>query len=179
MNSAKFQSRLDQLNSNVWGYALNVPTDIARQFIEGHNKRVICSINGIEPFKCGLIGGADGNFILVLNKKRRNKLEKMDISVFDVSLEKDTSEIGMDVSAEFIEVMSQYEEASDFFDSLTPGKKRTLIYWADNVKSSEIKIRRAIVLCEHLIQENGVPDFRKMNEEVKAANARYKRGASI
>lgn len=57
MNSAKFQSRLDQLNSNVWGYALNVPTDIARQFIEGYNKRVICSINGIEPFKCGLIGG--------------------------------------------------------------------------------------------------------------------------
>jgi hypothetical protein len=116
--------------------------------------------------------------MLVLNKKRRNKLEKMDISVFDVSLEKDTSEIGMDLSAEFIEVMSQYEEASDFFDSLTPGKKRTLIYWADNVKSSEIKIRRAIVLCEHLIQENGVPDFRTMNEEVKAANARYKRGAS-
>ena len=62
------------------------------------------------------------------------ELEKKGILDLTITLEKDNSNLGMDVSSEFLEVLSQYEEASEFFELLTPGKKRTLIYWADNVK---------------------------------------------
>lgn len=78
------------------------------------------------------------------------------------------------MSSEFLEVLSQYEEANEFFELLTPGKKRTLIYWVDFVKNYEIKIRRAIVLCQHLKDQNGIADFKKMNMEMKTANAYYK-----
>ena len=176
-NRATFQSNLSELNSDVWGYALLVPNEIAVKFIEGTNRRVVCAINGIDPFRCGILGAGNGNFMILLNKKRRIELERKGITQLVVSIEKDNSEYGMEISAEFLEVLSQYREASVFFDALTPGKKRTLIYWADNVKSSDIKIRRAIVVCEHLIKQNGVPDFKKMNEEIKIANARFKRDA--
>lgn len=56
MPTITFHANLEELSSDVWRYAVFVPFDIASQFIVGNDKRVICSILGIDPFKCGLLG---------------------------------------------------------------------------------------------------------------------------
>ncbi len=84
----------------------------------------------------------------------------------------DESSYGLPISEEFEEVLRQDDEASEIFHQLTPGKQRTLIYYADNVKSSQIKLRRGLVVAEHLKSTNGLVDFKLLNEEMKAANRR-------
>ncbi len=77
MPTITFHANLEELSSDVWRYAVFVPFDIASQFIVGNDKRVICSILGIDPFKCGLLGNGNGDYMVVPNKKRK---------VFSISL---------------------------------------------------------------------------------------------
>lgn len=83
---------------------------------------------------------------------------------------KDNSEYGIAVSDVFLEVLDQDDIAKVLFEKLTLGKKRTLIFWVDSVKSTDIRIRRAIVLMEHLKQVEGKVDFKLLNAQMKRAN---------
>jgi len=78
------------------------------------------------------------------------------------------------ISDELSEVLAQEQEGSVHFQLLTPGKRRTLIHWVDNVKNPEIRIRRAIVLLRHLKNQEGSIDFRRLNQEMKEENQRAK-----
>ncbi|MEZ4722937.1 MAG: YdeI/OmpD-associated family protein [Flavobacteriales bacterium] len=173
MSATTFTSRLERIDSDLWQHLFYVPDDIAEQFIEGDNRRVICTIKGLKPYSCALMYGNDGKYILV-NGERRKKLGLVPGEVIEVTLEKDTSEFGMDMSEEFREVLYQSDEAREVFMSLTRGRQRTLIYWADNVKSPEIKIRRALVLMEHLAESRGELDFKLLNVKIKEANQQAK-----
>jgi len=169
-----FISKLDEIESNLWGYVLFVPKEISDEFTKTVDRRIVCHIQGLQPFKCGLIPN-NGGYMILINKKRRQELLKQNPLQIEVTIEKDNSEFGMDASSEFLETLSQFPLAEAYFNELTSGRKRALIYWADNVKNSDIKIRRAIVLCKHLIEQNGMPDFKLMNTAIKEANALYKK----
>lgn len=169
----EFTSKLDRVGGEVWYYCVPVPDEVAENFIDGDDKRVICTLEGKVSYNAGILSRATGYFINV-NDIRRKKLGLVLGQLVHVSLEKDTSEYGMPMSEELREVLNQEEKASALFHALTPGRQRTLIYWADNVKSPEIKIRRALVMTQHLVEQNGVPDFKLMNSAMKEANQRAK-----
>ncbi len=172
----EFSAPLQRLDSKVWYYFVPVPDEVAEQFIEGDDRRVICTVEGKLSFHCGLMPGGSTNYFVLLNDQRRKKLGIVLGQVVHLSLEKDRSEYGMPMSDELREVLNQEDQAREYFHALTPGKQRTLIYWTDNVKSSEIKIRRALVMTNHLVEERGGIDFKRMNEQLKAANQRAKKG---
>jgi len=67
-------------------------------------------------------------------------------------------------------VLDQNSEADTVFHAFTKGKQRTLIYWTNNVKSSDIRIRRALVMTDHLVNQRGNIDFKLLNVEMKTAN---------
>jgi uncharacterized protein YdeI (YjbR/CyaY-like superfamily) len=85
-------------------------------------------------------------------------------------LEKDQSEYGVPIGDELREVLDQNPNADKVFHSLTKDRQRTLIYLINNVKSSGIKIKRALVMTDHLVNQNGKTDFKLLNVEMKAAN---------
>ncbi len=114
--------------------------------------------------------------MILANQERRTILGLRQGDTFSVVLEKDTSEYGMPMSDEFREVMNQSPEANSIFYALTPGKQRTLIHLCDSVKSSDIKIRRALVVSNHLFEQQGKIDFKLLNEQMKAANKAANRG---
>lgn len=122
------------------------------------------------------MGGDSVGYFINVNNERRKKLGLLLGELVEVHLEKDRSEYGMPMSDELREVFNQEEEASKIFHSLTAGKQRSLIYWTDNVKSSQIKIRRALVLVNHLLANKDNLDFKTLNAELKEANQRAKRG---
>lgn len=76
----------------------------------------------------------------------------------------------MEMPIELREVLDQDEHADTLFHKLTPGKMRNIIYAVASVKSSEIKIRRALVYAEHLKKNKGKIDFKELNQEMKEAN---------
>ena len=54
--------------------------------------------------------------------------------------------------------------------SLTPGKKRTLLYLVGNVKNSDSRIRKSLAIADHLTVNKGQIDFKLLNEAFKAYN---------
>lgn len=105
-----------------------------------------------------------------VNKKICDKLGLVEGQEVDVHLEKDRTEYGMPMPDELREVLNQDEEGSKLFHALTPGKQRNLIYIGSNVKNPNIRLRRAIVIVNHLKMQAGAIDFKALNAEIKAAN---------
>lgn len=173
----KFQSRLDKEDtSDIYHWFFPVSNEIAEQFIDGTNRRVVCRVNGEVKYHCAIHGDGAGGYRIMLNRERCKKLGLVRGETINVELEKDISEYGMEMSEELREVLDQNPDADRIFHEFTKGMQRTLIYWVDNVKSSEIKIRRAIVMTDHIVTQNGKPDYKLLNVEIKTANQAAKRG---
>jgi hypothetical protein len=172
----KFTSQLNKDDdSDLYHWYFQVPGEIAESFIEGNDRRVITKVNGTVKYHCAIYGDGMGGHRILLNRERCKKLGLVRGETISVELEKDRSEYGVPMSEELREVLDQNPEADELFHRLTKGTQRTLIYWSDNVKSSEIRIRRAIVMTDHLVNQGGKPDYKLLNTEMKDANQAAKR----
>ncbi len=170
-----FQTKLEQIGSELWENIFRVENSIAEQFISGDDKRVICTVNGLVRYHAALLHDGMGGYMMLLNQARRKQLGVRAGDLLTIQLEKDTSEYGMPMSDELREVLDQDSDADILFHRLTPGKQRTLIHWADNVKNPDIRIRRALVMTAHLTARQGGIDFKELNEELKEANRAARR----
>jgi hypothetical protein len=162
-------------NSGLYHWFFSVPSEVAESLIDGNYRRVVTTVNKTVKYHCAVFGDGMGGYRILLNRERCKKLGLVRGETIHIELEKDNSEYGVPMSEELREVLDQNSEADEFFHKLTKGAQRTLIYWSDNVKNSNIKIRRAMVMTNHLVNQAGKPDFKLMNEEMKEANQAAKR----
>ncbi|MFT5915471.1 MAG: hypothetical protein ACJAWV_002031 [Flammeovirgaceae bacterium] len=105
----KFTSIIQKFDPNLWGYHFPVPTEIAEQFIEGDNKRVICKVrsqievSGMETpsveIQCALLS-FQGSWCILPNKNNRERLGVEIDDKIEIELEKDHSEFGMEMPEE-------------------------------------------------------------------------------
>lgn len=162
-----FTSKVERFDSDLWHFHITVPMDIAEQYIEGKNRRVVCTLNGQVSFQCSLMPAASDHCFININKKNRDKLGLLVGDVVEVSLQKDESKYGLPMPDEFKEMLNQDPEGDRLFHALTPGKQRNLLYIAGGVKSIEKRIERAIVIVDHLKIHEGKIDFKALNQEMK------------
>jgi len=175
MEATTFHSILEKVDSDLWQFFFRVDREMAERFIHGENRRVICTVNGTVRYHAALLHDGKSGFIILLNQSRRKQLHLQAGDRLEVQLEKDTSDYGMPMCEELREVLDQDPDADALFHLLTLGKQRTLIYWTGNVKSPDIRIRRALVMTAHLVRRNGDIDFKELNAELKVANQAAKR----
>lgn len=166
----KISTKLTSMQGDLWSNILPVENSIADQLIEGKDRRIICHIEGIRPFHCALLPDGNGSWYILLNNKRKKDLGLMEGEEVSIELEKDRSEYGMEMPAELREVLDQDEHADTLFHQLTPGRMRNIIHAVASVKSSYIKIRRALVYAEHLKKNKGKIEFKELGKEMKEAN---------
>jgi hypothetical protein len=172
----KFRSRLDKEdNSDIYHWFFAVENDIAEQFIEGTDRRIVCTVNGLVKYHCAIHADGVGGYRIMLNRERCKKLGLVRGEEISVEVEKDRSEYGVPIGEELREVLDQNPEADQLFHSFTKGMQRTLIYWVNNVKNPDIRIRRALVMTDHIVTQGGKPDYKLLNVEIKAANQAAKR----
>ena len=165
----KFTATLENFNTRLWTYHIKVPTHIARAFIAAGDKRVICSLNKEVSFQCAIMPAGDDVWFINLNKKIRDQLQLKEGGKVNVVLTKDESEFGLPFPEELRECLDQDPEGKKLFDQLTPGKQRNLIYGVNQVKNTDLRIHRAMTMIDHLKNNNGKIDFRKLNAELKKA----------
>ncbi|NJN27280.1 MAG: DUF1905 domain-containing protein [Cyclobacteriaceae bacterium] len=169
----RFNSTLQNFNSRLWGYHIPVPASIGNEFVTGNDRRVWCTIDDIHEMQCALMPYPSGFFIL-LNKNLVNKLGLVLNAEVSVALKKDTSEYGMEIPETFRTLMDQDQEGACYFETLTPGKKRTLIYAVAKVKNIDRQINKGLAILEHLKLEKGKVEFKKLNLLIKDYNQRSK-----
>ena len=169
----QFVTTLQKFDPKLFGYHFPIPVDIARKFIEGMNRRVICHVNNQHKMHSALMPYSDGYFILI----NQNLVKKLGLTInqeVNLDLEKDTSEYGHEVPETFQMLLEQDEEGSRFFEQLSPGKKRSLIYLVGKVKNIESQLNKGLAIMDHLKAEQGVLDFKKLNQLIKEYNQRSK-----
>ena len=169
-------TQLEKTESSLGlNYFLVIDAEQAIRFIDGENRRVICNAGNGVVFHCALMPDGKGNFQIFVNQERRSRLGWVLGQLVQVEIEKDQAKYGLPISDELSEVLLQEQEGSALFERLTPGKQRTLIHWSDNVKNPEIRIRRALVMVRHLMNQRGEVDFKLLNQEMKEENQRNRK----
>jgi hypothetical protein len=169
----QFSTTLQKFESNLWGYHFPVPIDIATQFVEGLDRRVIFIINSTIQLQGALMPYSEGFFLLV-NKDQVNKLN---ISIGDkvtLQMEKDRSEFGLPMPDSFRALLDQDTEGKQYFNELTAGRKRSLIYLVGKVKNIDSQLNKGLAILDHLKIEEGSLDFKKLNQLIKEYNQRSK-----
>jgi len=166
-------TKLKKFNSPLWGYHFPIPDQIASMYIDGNNRRVIAQINGQHKMQCALMPGKEGYFILI----NKDLVDKMKINLDDevsITLEKDHSEFGHEVPESFQALLEQDDEGQKYFDALTPGKQRSLIYIVGKVKNIDSQLNKGMAILDHLKAAQGQLDFKQLNALIKQYNLRSK-----
>ncbi|MBL7828138.1 MAG: DUF1905 domain-containing protein [Saprospiraceae bacterium] len=164
----EFQSTLEISTNKLWGGHFAVPSWVLEAFASSEDKRVVCQVNDAPEFQCAMLPVGDHTYVVSVNKKLRDHLKLKPGSKVDVKLRKDESVYGLPMPEEMAEVLAQDAEGNSLFHALTPGKIRTLLYIAGNVKSAEKRIFRAIAIVNHLKANKGKIDYKQLNLDLKA-----------
>jgi hypothetical protein len=118
----------------------------------GIKQRLLCTVNSVLTFSCGMMPLKEGNMFIMLNKKRMKALGVENGDSIEVLLEPDHSKFGMEMPEELAEVLRQDREAGNRFRNLSPGKQRNIIYYVSQVKNTQKRIDRALLLLGNLKQ---------------------------
>lgn len=166
----QFDTTLSKFDSPLWDYHINLPDAVSKHFLMEGNKRVVCTLNDAESFQCALMPHGDGTYFININKELRTKLKLKLGSVICAEIKKDASKYGLPMPEELEELLTQDPEGNELFHALTPGKQRNLLYIAGKPKQPETRLKKAIIVIEHLKANHGKIHFKRLNEDMKAAN---------
>lgn len=163
-----FDSILEGSVNGLWGCHFAVPPVLAQTLLaNSDDKRVVCNLNGTLEYQCALLPFGDGQYVITVNKKTQTKLGLKLGSKVHIGLRKDESEYGLPMPEELAELLAQDEEGNRLLHALTPGKIRTLLYLVGQPKTSDVRLHRALVVVEHLKENQGKIDYKKLNLSVK------------
>lgn len=165
--TVKFKTELTKSPEGSGWHFLIVGAEIAKKLkFEGKLKRVVCSINGSEGFQCALLPSGD-KFYIIVNKQKRDALGIVAGDKVSVELVKDESKYGLPMPEELREVLNQDAEGDKLFHYLTAGKQRSMLYFIGKIKDIDKRIHAALILVEHLKDNDGKVDGDKLYEEWK------------
>ena len=137
----EFKSVLGRHPNSLSQSIFSVPDQVAQNLIEQReDKRVICTINDQHTYHCALLPDGDGGFYIMVNKQIRKKVGIDYGDKLHIFLKADPSKYGMPLPEEFEEVMNTDPEGMKYFESLSPGKQRSLIHIVGKIKRSDLRI---------------------------------------
>lgn len=168
MKSIKFKTNLIKSRGHESGWHfIPVEAKIGGKFEKKDgSRRVVCTVNGTETFQCALLP-SDGDFVIVINKVKRDRLKIVDGDKITVELKPDDSKYGLPMPDELKEVLKQDPAGSKLFHSLTAGKQRSILYFVGKINDIDRRIYAALIFIEHLKKNDGkiVPD--QLQSELK------------
>lgn len=163
-----FEGQVEQFHDNsLYTFHVPVPQDVLLYFREHNVKRLICNYNGMEDIHLSLVPDGLGGAFLHINKEWRKKLGVDLHDKVRVKLREDKSKYGMFVPPSFEELLLQDPEGAHYFESLTPGKKRSLLHHVGKFKSEQKQIEKGFIVLGYLKEVKGKLDFKELHEAFK------------
>ena len=143
-------------------HGVKIPESMALPFVNAGHKRVKMSAwyqDKRIDFH-GAIHFYQGNYMISFGKRYQKELGVSLNDYFDLQLSEDHSKYGVEMPEEFAAVLESDPEAFAFFEKLTQGKKRSLIYYILRFKNSQTRIDKAIIITDNL--KMGITDQREL-----------------
>ncbi|WP_299899819.1 YdeI/OmpD-associated family protein [uncultured Aquimarina sp.] len=151
MKSYSGEQTIKQLEKRKGGYFyLKIDSEIINQFSRKRATRMICTIDNIVSYRCGLNHLGDGNFYIIVAGKHLEKLDKELNDKVAYKIEEDPDQLGVEIPEVLSVLLEQDSEAKEIFDKITDGKKRSLIYSIVKIKNMDRQIK---IITEFLARE--------------------------
>ncbi|NNF32768.1 MAG: hypothetical protein HKN68_01580 [Saprospiraceae bacterium] len=126
------------------------PADVIEKNAFKSMDRLKVSFKGGGYIHCALKKDKQGYYCIYLGKYFRDKSGIREGQEVTVLLEKDESDLGMEMPFELDEVLAIDEEALKVWNEITPGRKRSAVYFISKAKQEETRIKRALLVAENL-----------------------------
>lgn len=123
------------------------------------SKRVLVSYRKFQ-FHAAILKRRNIGFYIMLSKEKVDSFGLNSQKQIDIMLKKDTSMYQIHVPESFQEVLLSDEQGLLAFESLSPGKQRSLIAYVSRAKRESTQIGRALRIMENL--KFGHRDFRQI-----------------
>ena len=164
-----FETTLSAFDFNHWQYHFPVPDEVSAKLIDGNHRRVLVWIESEGHYHMALMKSKTYWYVLV-NQELSKKFKMSLGQAFTLIIEKDNSDYGHEMPEELQVLMDQDEEGANYFNSLTPGKQRMMVYTVTKVKSPESRMKKALAIIHHLKLVKGKLDYKQLNELIKHYN---------
>jgi len=169
----RFKGTLEK-NDNVLYYShIIIPEEIVDHLKTNKIKRFVCTLGETSTFHAGMISNGTGGYFIIINKELRKKHRLEPGSAIEVLLSEDDSQYGMELPEEFAELFAQDPVGDRFFHELTPGKQRSLLFLVNKIKSTDKRLEKAIIILEHLTEQQGKLDYKILNQDFKDKKGRF------
>lgn len=148
--SVIFKSKIHHLEHLAGTRYLLVPNEIVEKLGGSFSIRLWCTVDEKVKWQCGLVALGTGDAYISINAQRIKQLKGKEGQSFIVDLEIDDSEYGLEVPEELKELLDQDDEGNRRFNLLVAGKRRFIIRHITAVKSSQLRLERAVTLIKNL-----------------------------
>lgn len=149
MEPISFKTHIDILKYLKTSY-LEIPEIVVKKIGGIGKQRLLCEVNNVVKFQCGLMSLAEGKAYISINTKRLKEINSKVGDTVTVTITKDESEYGVELAEEIAELFLQDPEMKKRFDFLTPGKQRYILNYVTVVKSKQLRLERAFLLLTNL-----------------------------
>ncbi|MEM9299939.1 MAG: YdeI/OmpD-associated family protein [Bacteroidota bacterium] len=140
-----FEQTIKQLEKRKGGYFyLKIDSDIINQYDKKRHTRLVCTIDSKVSFSCGLNHIGDGNYFIIVASKHLKKLGKEVGAKVSFEIMEDPNPLGVEMPEVLDALLSQDEEAKQTFETMTDGKKRSLVYTILKVKDIDEQVHTAL-----------------------------------
>jgi len=143
-------------------HGLVIPDKHASAFAKAGHKRIAirASFQGKVLDFHGALHFYKEEYLISFGKRYQKELGVFPSDYFEIQLFQDQSKYGVEVPEALQAVMDSDPEGYDLFENLTPGKKRSLIYYVARFKTEQTQVDKALLIFENL--KRGIRDQREL-----------------
>jgi hypothetical protein len=150
MNKYKSEKVIEQLEKRKGGYFfLKIDIEIVNQFENKRQTRLICKLDSKISFQCGLNHLGDGNFFIILSKKKLEIIGKKLGDKLKLEITIDPNPLGVDIPEVLETLIEQDNKLKEKFEKLSLGKQRNVIHQIKKIKNIDLKIKKSIELINN------------------------------
>jgi uncharacterized protein YdeI (YjbR/CyaY-like superfamily) len=154
-STVRFQATIEKQPFKGGMHFIEVPLKVARQFTDKKSVRMFCRITPEVEFPCAIRSNGKGGFMISVGLPILRKARLKKGSEVQVSVRKDETVYGHPVPKELKELLTLDEEGKKYWDQLTNGAQRSLIYYINSAKSVDKRIERSLLFINRLKETKG------------------------
>lgn len=140
--------RLKRFESGIHFFELE--EDVVAEFVAHKQKRLFCRLNDQIDIHCALLNSKLFGYYIIVGTAVCKSLKIKTGDEVTLELFADNSTYQFEMPEELEEVLATDPEASQIFEKLRPGNQRGLIQLVLQLKSTDKRIERALLISEKM-----------------------------
>lgn len=134
---------------------IEVPANVYATFQGKKPPRIVITVNGKVEWKAAIMSQGNGNGMVVVSRARLKENNWKPGQQVDVHLRVDTDAETFPMPEELNEVLALDDDAQQYYQALTDGKKRSLTLFVAQTKNAQIRVDRALLIAHNLKVRKG------------------------